>query len=330
MIKSNYLIWLIAMVLIALVKLWKRRRFLADCAVLAVTVVLAMSIQPAVIRHYEKVSGVDLGDAIPYSSWIAMGLSETDLAPGWYNIYITVFNFEQANFDAEVAGAQSMELIKERLQFFAQHPQYANDFFYLKTVSQWNDTAYQSIWNNVVRLQYKDKGAIAAWVCGEGESTVKQLMDFVAQLVFFSFCVGCVYLLKRKDFMLTPFPVVFLGGFFYQLISEGKSQYIMPYFIVMTGFAAFGIVSLCDTLRRHAAPDSRLGLILAPAAAGAPAAETAVAEDSTDDTLPEAADTEEDMKPEKADTDKDKDKDAPERTETKPPRTKKEKKHGNA
>ena len=208
-----------------------------------------------------------------------MGLSETDLAPGWYNIYITVGNFEQSNYAADEAGRRSKELIKERLRFFAQNAHYTNDFFYLKTVSQWNEPSYQSIWNNTVRGQYKEKNAFAHWVCYEGEQTVKQYMDYFAQLVFFCFFLGALYLLKRKQFLFTMLPVVFLGGFFYQLISEGKAQYIIPYFILMTGFAAFGAVSFYDTVMKKVQPDSPLGRICAPRF---PAAETAGEADAAD------------------------------------------------
>lgn len=95
-------------------------------------------------------------------------------------------------------------------------------------------------------------------------------MDFFTQLVFFGFFLGALYLLKRRQFLFTMLPVVFLGGFFYQLISEGKAQYIIPYFIVMTAFAAFGLVSFYDTVAAKVKPDSMIGRICAvkyPAAA---------------------------------------------------------------
>lgn len=248
MMKSNYLIWLVAMVLIALVKLPARKKYLHDAGFLAVSLALALCIQPAVKQLYEKRGNADLGESVPYISWIAMGLNESDLAPGWYNIWYTVTNFEVSNFDAAVASERSKEEIQRRLQYFVKDPQYTNDFFYLKTVSQWNETSYQSIWNNIVRKQYREKGAIAEWACGSGKPLVRKEMDLFAQLIYFGFCAGCIYMLRKKEFMLTPLPVIFLGGFFYQLIAEGKSQYILPYFIVMTGFAAFGIVSLMDAL----------------------------------------------------------------------------------
>ena len=84
---------------------------------------------------------------------------------------------------------------------------------------------------------------------------------------------------SRKQFLFTMLPVVFLGGFFYQLISEGKAQYIIPYFILMTGFAAFGAVSFYDTVMKKVQPDSPLGRICAPRF---PAAETAGEADAAD------------------------------------------------
>ena len=272
MLKSNYLIWLIAMVLILLVRVPARKKYVTDAVFIVAAVALTMSVQPAVKRFYENRSGHIFGDSIPYASWIAMGLSETDLAPGWYNIYITVGNFEQSDYAADEAGRRSKELIKERLKYFAQNSHYTNDFFYLKTVSQWNEPSYQSIWNNTVRGQYKEKNAFAYWVCYDGEQTVKQYMDYFAQLVFFCFFLGALYLLKRKQFLFTMLPVVFLGGFFYQFISEGKAQYIIPYFILMTGFAAFGAVSFYDSVMKKVQPDSLLGRICAPRV---PAAEAA-------------------------------------------------------
>lgn len=261
MMKSNYMIWLIAMVLVAGVMLFRRRKYLLDCIFLVLAVGLSMVIQPAVKRMYEVRSGVDLGDSIPYISWIAMGLNESPLAPGWYSSSYTVGNFESSGYQVDVASERSKDVIKERLNYFIENPQYVDDFFYLKIVSQWNETSYQSIWNNVVRGQYKDKTTIAKWVCGDGEGAAIKYMDYVAQLVFFGFFLGCILILKRRQFLYVPMPLVFLGGFFYHLISEGKSQYIMPYFIVMTAFAAVGIIGLHDAYLKPFAEGYRLSLV---------------------------------------------------------------------
>ncbi|MCM1133012.1 MAG: hypothetical protein NC340_06035 [Ruminococcus flavefaciens] len=246
-IKSNYLIWLIAMMCIAGIKLFRRRHYIKDIIYIIATVAVSMNIQSVAISVYEHRADCDLGDSVPYVSWIAMGINESMSAPGWFNYVHTTANLENSNYDAEVAGEKSKENIKERIKYFIENPQYANDFFYLKAVSQWNDTSYESIWNNTVRGQYAPKNAFAEWVCYDGSAKVKKYMDFFSQLVFFGFLAGCVYTLKNKKFTSLFFPIIFIGGFMYHLMSEGKSQYIIPYFILMSGFSAYGIVCILDS-----------------------------------------------------------------------------------
>lgn len=72
--------------------------------------------------------------------------------------------------------------------------------------------------------------------------------------MFASFTVGIVVIMKKKNFPALSLAVIFLGGFFYQLISEGKSQYIVPYIICMTGIAGVGLIfageHLTDIIRK--------------------------------------------------------------------------------
>ena len=248
MIKSNYLIWLIAMVLVAGVMMFSRKKYLRDSIICIMAAVLSLTVQPAVKKMYENRSGADLGEAIPYSAWIAMGLNEAQSAPGWFSYIYTTEKFEKNEFDAKKTGEESRKIISDRLKKFVKEPQYTNDFFYKKMASQWNETSYESIWNNTIRGQFKDKNAFADWVCNKGEKKVKKYMDIWAQLLFVSFTIGIMMIMKKKNFPAASLAVIFLGGFFYQLISEGKSQYIMPYIIVMTGIAGYGVILLGDFL----------------------------------------------------------------------------------
>ena len=248
-IKPNYLIFLIAMIMLVIIKFISRKKFIKDIAFVLIAVILANAASPVVIHSYEKRAGIDLGDSIPYASWISMGLNESEIAPGWYNAAYTVHNFTNNNRDAEKTAEVSKENIKERVIFFMKHPQYTHNFFYLKTVSQWNETSYQSIWNNQIRIQYKDKGTIARIVCnGKGEKLAKKWMDIIAQFVFISSSIGLLFCIKNKNILTLILPITVFGGFLYHTISEGKSQYIMPYYILLLGFAAYGICMLYDKM----------------------------------------------------------------------------------
>lgn len=250
MVKSNYLIFLIAMLITAFVKMFGRKKFIHDIVYIILAGAVAMSVSPIVKASYENRSGIKIGDAVPYSSWIAMGLNESDLAPGWYSWKYTVGNMEDNNHDADAAGDVSKKEISHRLSLFFHSSQYTHDFFYKKTVSQWNETSYQSIWNNQVR-NYSDRGSIAEWVCGKGEMSVKKYMDIFTQLIFAGVLLGVLMCLKNKNFLSAVIPMIIFGGFLYHTISEGKSQYIMPYYILMTGFAAYGICALYDRMKNR-------------------------------------------------------------------------------
>lgn len=248
-IKPNYLIFLIAMIMLVIIKFISRKRFIKDIAFVLVAIILANAASPIVIHLYEKRASIELGDSIPYASWISMGLNESVIAPGWYNPTYTVFNFSDNDRNAEKTAKVSKENIKERGIFFMKHPQYTHNFFYLKTVSQWNETSYQSIWNNQVRVQYKDKGTIARIICnGKGEKLAKKWMDIIAQFVFISSSIGLLFCIKNKNVLTLILPITVFGGFLYHTISEGKSQYIMPYYILLLGFAAYGICMLYDKM----------------------------------------------------------------------------------
>ena len=251
MIKSNNLIGLVAVCGVAFLALWKKKNLIPGIIYIVAAVIMASSISSVVKSSYENRSGADLGEAVPFVSWFALGMNEPsfiETAPGWYNYGSTISNFEAHNFDADAAGEYSKQNIKDRLKVFWDDPQYANDFFYKKFVSQWNETSYQSIWNNEVRYHYEDMHKLADWVCHKNEFPVKRYMDIFAQLIFFASLFGVIFALRDKNFLALVMPLVILGGVLYHLLAEAKSQYAMPYFILMTGFAGYGLCALKDHL----------------------------------------------------------------------------------
>ena len=249
MLKTNNYIVMIAMVIIGLVTMLNLPFRIRDAVLIVLLVVCSVSVQPTVKAMYEKRSGVDLGPGIPYVAWFAMGLSEAENAPGWYNPYRTVALYDGVDKSDDTVTAESKKYIKERLEKFSEDKDYRNDFFYQKYVSQWNETSYESIWNNIVRGQYSNKVWIASMVCYEYDEKVLKFMDDYAMLVFFGAFAACIFFFKEKDFLAVSMPLVVLGGMLYHLLSEAKSQYALPYFIIMCGIAAYGLANAGDYLK---------------------------------------------------------------------------------
>ncbi len=246
MIKTNNYIILAAICCIVFVMMFRRRKFVSDIILIAATAALSVCVNPAVKTYYEHRANVDLGESVPFTSWFDMGIHEAVNAPGWYNPMYTIHTFKESDFDPETASEKSKESISKQIEYFKENPQYRKEFFYQKFMSQWNETTYQSIWNNKIRQHYYPMSPAAEWICGAGEKSVKQYMDYYAQLIFATCMAGLIACLKNRNFLSVTFPVVILGGMLYHILAEAKSQYSLPYFILMIGFAAYGIVSAYD------------------------------------------------------------------------------------
>ena len=62
--------------------------------------------------------------------------------------------------------------------------------------------------------------------------------------LFFCLLFGLIRLWRKKDLLRCLLPLVMLGGLLYHLLFEAKSQYAMPYFVLILPIAAYGLFTL--------------------------------------------------------------------------------------
>jgi hypothetical protein len=255
-VKQNYLIFTVALCIAAAFGMiaQKNAAKAVICGVYAlVSLALAFALVKAVIFSYELRSGETFGEGVPMSAWLAMGLGakrDSDMAPGWFN-YANIEIYVQAERNGARAAKLAREEIKARADYFIANPGEGSEFFRKKIASQWNETSYQSIWNNQVRSAASDRRGVAAWVCGAGAGATKAYMDFAAQFVFAAAAAGAANFALRGGeggVARAALFVIVTGGFLYHLLFEGKSQYILPYFILLIPVAGGGIDALYGKL----------------------------------------------------------------------------------
>lgn len=263
MTKPNYIIFLIAMMIIAFTKSFKFKKdphrkiniYMCKCFIyIIVTTILGLSANSIAKNIYEYRSGVEFGDSVPYTCYISMGMNEAWNAPGWYNYDYTLVPFSDANGNADIASKHAVENIKERLEFFSDNPKYFQDFFFKKAASQWNETSYECLNLNKSMGCYTQRGKLAEWSLGEGEQGLLDYMDYYSQFIYISVFIGILAALRKKNSDHITLPLIFLGGFLYHIISEAKSQYCMPYFICMIGFAPYGIFCAYELFLKKSKP----------------------------------------------------------------------------
>ena len=260
-IKKNFMIVIVAILIIGLLRLILNRR-LCELVCLLLCVVSVLGVSSAVTAHYEARTGAEFGDGIPMVSWLAMGLNESAIAPGWYDGQYTVTNFHNHDMDPDAAADASIEVIGERLKVFSDDPQYANDFFAKKITSQWNEPTYQSLWTNQVRGRYGDMGKLATYALVDEEAKVKSFMDGYVELIFALTALAAMFLMKNREIDHALLPTVILGGFIYHALFEAKSQYAIVYLVLMLPLAAYAMEELYIKIRplvtfRKAAPSKK-------------------------------------------------------------------------
>ena len=249
-VKLNLMIFFVAIVIVWLIDLMQNRSVKSlVCMVLAVASVLALGRAPQSL--YERRSGKDFGGGIPMIAWMAMGMSEGHAGPGWYKEDYTVSFFMDSGMDAEATAENARQVIKQRAEFFAENPGQGLRFFSTKLRSQWNEPTYESLWINQVQQSYGQKGFMYEWFCHVGEHHTTGYMNQYQQLIFLGMLLACVFLWKKRDIRQCLPVLVILGGILYHLLFEAKSQYALPYFILMIPLASYGYCSLFKSTEGH-------------------------------------------------------------------------------
>ena len=242
-LKLNLLIFCVAVGIVWCVMLLKKpsRRSLL-CLLLAAACVLTIPKLPQ--KLYEHRVGVRYGKGIPMIAWMAMGFSYGHAAPGWYREDYTVAAFEHSGHDTAATAENARRVLAGRLFVFRTDPALARSFFGEKLRSQWNEPSYGSVWLNQVFPSYSMKGMLYVILCGVGARWTLDVMNVYQQFVFFCLLLGLIRLTKKKDLLRCLLPLILLGGLLYHLLFEAKSQYALPYFVMILPIAAYGLFTL--------------------------------------------------------------------------------------
>lgn len=238
LVKNNYSIFLVAMLILLIYKAIDQKR-LKNLLAAALLILLTALLSRGLTAFYEARSGLEIGNGMPKTLWIAMGMQEGERAEGWYN----AFNFDtfvETDCDEEISDAIAREAIAESLQRFGSDPLYAIRFYYKKTVSQWNEPTYEALWVN--QFHSGDFSRLVQSIYeGKLYTVLQEYMNLYQLLVFGAVLFGLIR--RRGSWSMEKLflPLVILGGFFFHTIWEAKSQYIFPYFVCMLPCAAAGL-----------------------------------------------------------------------------------------
>ncbi|MCI8527986.1 MAG: hypothetical protein HFH82_02355 [Lachnospiraceae bacterium] len=247
-LRMNFLILVIALVIVMLIKLcFDRSR--KHLIVLAALLLGCGVTQLALWGMYRQVRTED-APAIPSILFIVMGLNDDYQYAGWHNQYEYVI-FAEANDNVALAKERGYEDLRMYMEIFKNDPDYMVDFFVRKMNSQWNAPMYQSIAMNesvggeqlpVVRELFA-RGRLAEMLA---------LWMKIFQLLMYG---GILFLLlyRRDKFMPMEWYLLLIavfGGFLFSLMWEAKTRYILPYLFMQIPYMAMGINEIITVMEQ--------------------------------------------------------------------------------
>lgn len=249
-IKSNYYIFMIALLLLYMADLLHAKN-MKSLAAAALTLILAVLFSKGTDAAMESITGIPVSDGIPKSAWVAMGLT-SDENYGWWNGY-NLYVYNKNNMDYDAANRESLDYISARIKIFAQRPRYAFNFFGKKIASMWCNPDFGSFEIQKNReSRYEMSGIAQSLIYGDLGRALTGVWDVVQTLIYFGAFMWI--LLDHKDINLYQliFAVLFIGGFLFQIAWEGKCQYTIVYFYLLIPYAVKGWNTLFVRLTRRA------------------------------------------------------------------------------
>ena len=243
----NYIIFVIAMVIYIILNFKKENIFKQIIHIIIFIAIILIPYKLVGAYVAEKLD-LDKQATIPTSSYLYMSLYDGERGAGWYSQEA----MKVAQTDVKNAKNYYPPILKERVKYLVTHPSEGFRFYKNKIVSMWTDNAFQCIFYNLpVHLDGMPKELYDSAINENEfysnyfvEKGSKQIKIYMKGIVLLVFSLILVNLLKHKKelsneaiLMIT----IFLGGFFFHVLWEAKSRYVIPYFVVLIPIACISL-----------------------------------------------------------------------------------------
>ncbi len=247
--KSSYLIFLIALTVQFLLDGIRKRRKLSFIGVAACLLLLCFE-RSFLSALMHMITGESVTNGIPSIAWVAMGLQESSIAPGWYNGYIEALSAEY-HYHIEPVKIAAIQNIRETLTLFGQNPDYCLRFFPRKIASMWNNPAFQCF-TEVTKCNIT--GSLSYWMKdllydgGIKNIILRIILDLMHSMTLAGIVLHVILNRKKQQLRNAALIITFLGGFLFHIVWEAMGHYAVPYYVLLFPYAAQGYITVVDRL----------------------------------------------------------------------------------
>lgn len=240
-VKSNYVIFMIAGIVYLLIKIMAEKdsgikKTAPRLVMIAVLVACYFLGRIGVTEYIKSMNGGAEVAGIPMTAWIAMGLQDGKAAPGWYNGYNNAV-FIENEFDYERTSATVMDEIRRIVSGYPGDIQTTVSFFVKKVSSQWNNPTIQSLW---VLEERPGKDGLAWLLHGTGRYLYILWVNLLQTWILTGAFLYAVLRFKKSSVEEILLPVTFVGGFVFHLFWEAEGLYAILYYPLLLPVSVCG------------------------------------------------------------------------------------------
>ena len=241
----------LTLITVGIARSTQRRKILAGAALLIVPIVVCNLWQGAAMHRL----GMPNDPGCPLLPRILMGVdaySEVPV-PGFYNgIHEKVFR--ECHYDAAEANRVCVTHIRNSLVALHKQGRFLA-FFGEKIADQWLEPWFGGLTMSNPAIYNEPNRLAQSMIGGKLFATLNGWLSTLVPIVYLAAAGGVVSVVKKKKneiWYLLPM-ICLIGGFLFQLASEAKSRYCMPYYLCCFPMAAAGVAALAEQLAKRGA-----------------------------------------------------------------------------
>ncbi len=248
-LKSNYQIFLIGMEMLFLLDFIENKD--KKIFVGMILSIICVIVFPKLVYLYtENRTGKEVTDGVPMISYIQMGLKDGDgqgKMAGWYDGSVVEI-YEDNQCDSKKAAQISIDILKDILKDFANHPTKMIKVLAEKIGTSWLEPNYQTIWtnkppqnSNEMSDEIKNNKILFSFFVGTLSKAYTGYNNIYQIIIFFSAGLCLVVSFRKITVEKVSLIIMVIGGFLLHLIWETKAYYVLPYYLLLVPYAANGL-----------------------------------------------------------------------------------------
>lgn len=239
-LKTNCLIFMIAEIIFILFSIFQnfenRRRMIKRILCILLMVLGFWLSKNAVSHQLIKLAGEPV-KGCPTITWVAMGMQDSKMAPGWWNGY-NDGTYKINDYDYEATEKAATESIRKTISTFSDSVSTMLGFYSKKIMCMWNNPLFQSLW--LVDVTKEGNSGLDFLLSGSGRYIYTWVTNILHTWILIGVFLYCILGYRERKYQMILLPITFIGGFVFHIFWEEKCIFAMPYFLLLIPLCVLG------------------------------------------------------------------------------------------